>query len=234
MLGAWSKERRKGVDDSSALTAANGNFLLGKSSLFVFVVRLVSDLLDWTPSVRDRILRWQMSDSHGYSGVNDGFFLPGSDGGGAKSAQVYMKTGKGDLKLSDRFFWETRASLTLLLLRRPTYEEALSIQQALDDASLAPSLLAEDIFEYSDTAESSSTIKSVLPTRKIFPVTAADATKAGVSPHRQYDSAAFRKRFNKSTLCALLRPDFVIFSQAQSPSQLARQLKVAVTKLAKN
>ena len=86
LLSAWSRERRKGVTDASVVTAASGNLFIGRSFLFTISMRVLSDFLNLVPSWRDWIIRKQMSDAQGYSGVDKGFFLGGSEAGGTKLA----------------------------------------------------------------------------------------------------------------------------------------------------
>ncbi|OAL52136.1 FAD/NAD(P)-binding domain-containing protein [Pyrenochaeta sp. DS3sAY3a] len=232
LLESWSRERRKGVDDSSILTAGNGSVLLGKSWVSVLAMRVMGNILKWVPSIRDSLLRQQFTDASGYVGVQGGFFLSEDQGGGRKAAQIYVKKAKGDIMLSDRLVWESKAPLTLLLLRTPSTEEALDIDQVLKDVSLPRSFLAQQPLHYCHHDELHDKNESVLSTTKFSAATANDLNEAGISVLHLYDVAGFRNRFHRATMFVLLRQDFIIFSQAQTTSQLVGQINQAVTKLA--
>lgn len=239
LLDSWAQERRQGVDDSSLSTQASGKILLGKSRLVAAVLQLGSGVLEYAPSLRNWMIRKQTTDSHGFRGADDGFFLDeskglgkhrdGATGGGGKTAQVYMKNavdGSSSI-LSDRFFWKTRCLLTLLLLRPFIAQEGLEIKHALEIAELPADFLAEEVLLLNEDDVGQSLLKGPLATAitQITPSKTGDCNGPELLPH--YDAGSFRRRFQPGALCALVRPDFIVFSQAYTPVQLQKQLQIA-------
>jgi hypothetical protein len=239
MLHSWARERRRGVDDSSRRTEANGSLMLGKSWFTAFALRILNCVLYYSPSRRHWMMRKQEKDSRGFVGVEGGFFLDGvkgrggdkqgAFGGGGKTAQVYMKTCFRDSPpvLSDQFFWNGRATLTLLLLRQVSSQELLEIQKAIETLKLPAGLLNGNILIMceEDITLSSKEDSVERTTTLLSPSREGDVNGPKLLPH--YDPAAFRKRFHPEALCALVRPDFILFSQAQTQIQLLEQLKMA-------
>lgn len=243
LLHSWARERRSGVDDASRRTEANGSMMLSKSGFSAFVLRIANYILNYAPSWRDGMVKSQGSDTLGFAGVEGGFFLDGAkglgedeegaSGGGGKLAQVYVKTpSRGPSPvLSDRLFWNDRASLTLLLLREISRQELLELRQMIETLKLPIGLLNEDIVELSemDTTTSSEIEYAERRTTLIHPSREADLKGPVLLAH--YNPDAFRKRFKPGVLCALVRPDFIAFSQAQTPVELRKQLGKAAAAL---
>ncbi|TVY70141.1 3-(3-hydroxy-phenyl)propionate/3-hydroxycinnamic acid hydroxylase [Fusarium oxysporum f. sp. cubense] len=229
LLEGWSRERRKGVDVSSILTARSGNILLSKSASLVGLLKVIGGVLDLLPSVRDRLLRLNFDESDGHRGVDSGFFLE-KEGGGVKTAQVCLKTISGLTQLSDEVIWEQSGVLTLLLLRHPDKEEAVSIKEALDEANLPPYFLSGEIIELCEgTSNDGTELLSHLKTNKFFLGTEEDTVRIMAQPLiPHYNPSAFRDRFQPATRYALIRPDLIVFSQARSPKQLGLQLHAAL------
>jgi hypothetical protein len=187
----------------------------------------------------------QGSDAPGFTGVEGGFFLDGTrglgedeegtSGGGGKLAQVYVKTPSSGPSpgLSDKFFWNDRALLTLLLLREVSRQELSELRQIIETLELPTGLLNEDIVELRGMdAKAPSEIESMeRGTTLIYPSKDADLNGPALLAH--YSPDAFRKRFKPGVLCALVRPDFIVFSQAQTPVQLQKQLAIAAAALTK-
>jgi len=242
LLNSWARERRRGVDDASRRTEGNGSLLLGKSSLAATAIGIANGVLDWVPFLRDWMIRKQGSDSHGFAGVEEGFFLDGSRGlggrksgaagGGGKTAQIYVREGKiSSPILSDQLFWRNRCCLTLLLLRQVSHQEMTEIWRAIKAISLPASILAEEILELS--GEETEALHGAQPlsgtTTRISTSETADLD--GPALLKNYDPCVFQKRFQSGALCALVRPDFIVFSQAHTTAQLHQQLSIAATVL---
>ncbi|KAL2678345.1 hypothetical protein Neosp_009091 [[Neocosmospora] mangrovei] len=229
LLEGWSRERRKGVDISSIQTARSGNILLSKSACLVGFLKIFSGVLDLLPSVRDGMLRLNFDESDGHRGVDGGFFLE-KEGGGFKMAQVCLKTTSGLTQLSDEVFWGRSGVLTLLLLRHPDEEEAVGIKEALDEASLPPYFLSKEVLELCDGSPSDGIeLPSYLKANRFFLGTEEDAVRTMAQPLMpHYNPSSFRERFQTATRYALIRPDFIIFSQARSPKELGLQLHAAL------
>jgi hypothetical protein len=232
LLEQWSQERRKGVDDSSLLTARSGDILLSKSFVFTSAVSILNSLSNLVPGLRDRMLSRSLSDKGVLRGKEGCFFLEG-EGGGWKVAQMYAKFPGGNNSgcLSDHIFWRPRSTLSLLLLDHPSKEEASAIEQALEEASLPPYLLSGDILELCEDASSTSHSTSHLATRKLSPGTFEDALCGGLSPLPCYNSSEFRARFQATARFVLMRSDFIIFSQARTVAQLHKQMRLALEML---
>ncbi|RKL12515.1 hypothetical protein BFJ70_g16210 [Fusarium oxysporum] len=232
LLEGWSRERRKGVDVSSIVTARSGNILLSKSTSLVGLLKVIGGVLDLVPFVRDRLLRLTFDESDGHRGVDSGFFLE-KEGGGVKTAQVCLNTITGVTQLSDEVIWKQSGVLTLLLLRHPDKEEAVGIKEILDEAGLPPYLLSEDIIELCEgTFNDGTELLSHLETNKFFLGTEEDTVRIMAQPLMpHYNPSAFRDRFQPATRYALIRPDLIVFSQARSPKQLGLQLNAALKML---
>lgn len=233
LLEGWSRERRKGVDVSSILTARSGNILLGKSASLVGLLKVLSGTLDLLPSVRDRLLRLHFDESDGYRGVDAGFFLE-KEGGGFMTAQVCLKTTSGLTQLSDEVFWGRGGVLTLLLLRHPDEKEAMGIKEALDEANLPPYFLSREVLELCEgTPDDGIELPSYLKASRFFLGTEEDTVRTMAQPLiPHYKPCAFRGRFQPATRYALVRPDFIVFSQARNPKQLELQLHAALKMMA--
>jgi hypothetical protein len=243
LLQSWAHERRRGVDDSSRRTEANGSLMLGKDWYTAFALRILNCVLHYAPSWRDQMMRKQEKDSLGFARVKGGFFLAddnglsgdkeGALGGGGKIAQVYMKTPSRDSSpiLSDQFFWNGRATLTLLLLRQVSRQELSDTHKAIKTLKLPAGLLDENILVLceEDVRISQKEDSMECTTTFISPTREQDVNGPALLPH--YDPRAFRKRFQSEALCALVRPDFIIFSQAQTHIQLLEQLSMAAKAL---
>ncbi|KPM41742.1 hypothetical protein AK830_g4857 [Neonectria ditissima] len=229
LLHGWSRERRKGVDDSSILTAGNGSLLLSKSKLLVSVLNIASGALEYLPRFRDWLVNRYVDDRDGYRGVQEGFFLE-RQGGGIKTAQVCVKTNNGFVQLSDDVFNGHGGFLTLLLLGQSSDKEVLALEEALADAKLPPYLLSDDVVELCDGVPSSkSTSPATSKIKKLYLGTPEDTVRlVGDTLVPLYTPAPFRGRFQPSTRFALIRPDLVVFSQAEGLDQLMSQLDTAL------
>jgi len=240
LLKSWASERRRGADESSRLTEANGSMLLGKSCAIALLLQLGGGILNYAPNLRDWAIQKQLTDGHGFLGAEHGFFLDGSSGlgknregsygGGQKIAQVYMKSSPVDsqLALSDQFFWRKRNPLTLLLLRHVSEQESYEIKLTLNTANLPVGFLATEILvlndnqqEFDDSGSSKLLDESY---KMITPSEVGDPN--GPKLRRHYNASSFRRRFQPGALCALVRPDWIIFSQAYSAAQLQTQFLI--------
>ncbi|KAF5648786.1 monooxygenase [Fusarium sp. NRRL 25303] len=234
LLEAWSRERRRGVDDSSIVTQRSGNVLLSKSQSLVQLMRIISGGLDLLPSFRDLMLKSVLNDRDGYRGVDGGFFLE-RQGGGGKTAQICVRTTNNLARLSDEVFWGQGGVLTLLLLCQPSGEEASALKNAIEDANLPVWLLSEHILEFYVDGQLGN-MKSTLgfKTKKLYLGTTEDTVKTMGQPLLPYyNPASFRARFGAATRYALIRTDLIIFSQAESPKQLGPQLHSAFAMLSR-
>lgn len=234
LLEGWSRERRRGVDDSSIITQRSGNVLLSKSHSLVQLMRIISGGLDLLPSFRDLMLKSVLNDRDGYRGVDGGFFLE-RQGGGGKTAQVCVRTTNNLARLSDEVFWGHGGVLTLLLLCQPGEEEASALKNALEDANLPLWLLSEHILEfYVDDHLGNMESTLGFKTKKLCLGTTEDTVKVMGQPLLPYyNPACFLARFGAATRYALIRTDLIIFSQAESPKQLGSQLHSAFAMLSR-
>ncbi|VUC29693.1 unnamed protein product [Clonostachys rosea] len=229
LLLTWSSERRQGVDDAAKLTAANGSLLQAKSPVLRWAVWCANAMVSWMPRLRLTLLRGHFSDRDGVRGAKDGFFL-GDQGGGTKTAQIFIRGARdGSVELSDHVFRNSNAALTLLVLHNPeTEQEWAAIQRASKRLHLPSNFLAETVVTLNDKALSS--VQQQPESTKIesshflTPATAGAVSRAGHKPLPLYDPSAFRKRFHASAKYALVRSDFIIFSQAQTLEQLECQI----------
>ncbi|KAH7136222.1 hypothetical protein EDB81DRAFT_901898 [Dactylonectria macrodidyma] len=229
LLQGWSRERRKGVDDSSMLTAGNGDILLSKSYLLAGILNITSGALEYLPRFRDWLVNRHVDDKNGYRGVDEGLFME-KQGGGIKTAQVCVKTADGLCQLSDEVFKGHGGFLTLLLLGQSSEKEVSALMEALTDAKLPLYLLSDEVVELCDgNAAGSSKSPAASKTKKLYLGTPEDTVRMTGEPLVPlYNPSPFRGRFQSSTRFALIRPDLIVFSQAQRLEQLMLQLRTAL------
>lgn len=229
---AWSRERRHGVDEAAKMTAANGTFLQTKSLVLRWAVWCADALLSWMPRLRLSLLRGHFSDRDGVRGVKDGFFLE-DQGGGTRTAQIFVQGARDrSVELSDHVFRNSNAALTLLILHHPeTEQEWTAIQQASKRLDLPANFLAEKAICLNDKNSVSPELQpesaKIQSSHMLTPATAGAISRAGHKPLPLYDPCAFRKRFQSSARYALIRSDFIIFSQAKTLEQLEDQISRA-------
>ncbi|KAH6982497.1 hypothetical protein EDB80DRAFT_692051 [Ilyonectria destructans] len=225
LLDDWALERRKGVDDAITMTMRNGVLLSNKSGLVAAVLGVLGSILKCLPRVRDGIARRALMDNDGYAGLDRGFFLTGQHGAG-KTAQMWVKTADGPVLLSDHIFWKSASILTVLVLGSVTAQEASELKQVIDSGDLPPHVVADNVVILRGDESSCNSVTAPWIS-ELFPCKSDDLEKMGVLLLRGYDPAAFRRRFLSSTRYVLVRPDFIVFSQAKTIEELAGQLRQA-------
>ncbi|KAI7763499.1 hypothetical protein LZL87_013891 [Fusarium oxysporum] len=230
LLDDWALERQKGVDDAMTMTMRNGLLLSNNSGYIAAFLSVLGSVLGYLPRLRDCIARRALMDNDGYAGLDRGFFLTDQHGAG-KTAQIWVKMADGTVLLSDHIFRESTSILTVLVLGSVTAQEASELKQAIDSGELPPHILAENvvILRGDESPYNSVTAPWI---SELFPCRPDDLEKMGVSLLRGYDPASFRRRFHSSTRYVLVRPDFIVFSQAKSIEELAGQLGQAKKLLA--
>ncbi|KAI3576740.1 hypothetical protein IWW34DRAFT_881313 [Fusarium oxysporum f. sp. albedinis] len=215
-------ERRKGVDDAMTMTMRNGLLLSNKSGYIAAFLSVLGSALGYLPRLRDCIARRALMDNDGYAGLDRGFFLTGQHGAG-KTAQIWFKMADGTILLSDHIFRESTSILTVLVLGSVTAQEASELKQVIDSGELPPNILAENVVILRGEKLPCNSVAAPWIS-ELFPCRPDDLEKMGVSLLRGYDPASFRRRFHSSTRYVLVRPDFIVSSQAKSIEELAGQL----------
>jgi hypothetical protein len=225
-LNEWSRERRDGVDKASKVTMDNGNLLNNKSWLVSQLYYWGSTMLDYIPGLKTYLLGAMMSDAEGYMNVKDGFFLPGH-GGGGKMGQIWLRAQDGSLIQSDQLFWHADAFVTLLVVGGAlTSAEYDGLKQMIASAELPQQVLAKEVvsINFAQPAQISAT-KDKTPGFSTFtPCGNADVKAAGIAVPTGYDGKVMQTRFKANTRFVLVRPDFIIFSQASSLEGVRTQL----------
>ncbi|KAH6970424.1 hypothetical protein BKA56DRAFT_596293 [Ilyonectria sp. MPI-CAGE-AT-0026] len=219
LLDDWALERRKGVDDAITMTMRNGVLLSNKSGLVAAVLGVLGSILRHLPRVRDGIARRALMDNDGYAGLDRGFFLTGQHGAG-KTAQMWVKTADGPVLLSDHIFWKSASILTVLVLGSVTAQEASELKQVIDSGDFPPHVVADNVVILRGDELSCNSVTAPWIS-ELFPCKSDDLEKMGVS------------RFLSSTRYVLVRPDFIVFSQAKIIEELAGQLRQAKELLAR-
>ncbi|EXA32471.1 hypothetical protein FOVG_16304 [Fusarium oxysporum f. sp. pisi HDV247] len=230
LLDNWVLERRKGVDDAMTMTMRNGLLLSNKSGYIAALLSVLESVLGYLPRLRDCIARRALMDNDGHAGLDRGFFLTDQHGAG-QTAQIWVKMAGGTVLLSDHIFRESTSILTVLVLGSVTAQEASELKQVIDAGELPPNILVENVVilrgdESPYNSVTAPWISELLPCRP------DDLEKMGVSLLRGYDPVSFRRRFHSSTRYVLVRPDFIVFSQAKSIKELVGQLGQAKKLLA--
>ncbi|KAF2804537.1 FAD/NAD(P)-binding domain-containing protein [Mytilinidion resinicola] len=209
LLYVWSQERRKGVNDSSVETMRNGALMRNKS----WIVATVLGILN------------------GYVGVPDGFFQANAHGG-SKTAQIWVKATSGSILLTDELFWKPKSIFTLLIVSPIKQNEAEELELMLEAADLPPNILAHEIPEIRFKGSSSSDYPT---SKRILQYTVcelSDLEEERIHVFPGYDHTSFRNRLRTEARYVLIRPDFVIYSQASTLKQLVGQLQIAKDMLA--
>ncbi|EXK27198.1 hypothetical protein FOMG_16267 [Fusarium oxysporum f. sp. melonis 26406] len=215
-------ERRKLVDDAMTMTMRNGLLLSNKSGYIAAFLGVLGSALGYLPRLRDCIARRALMDNDGYAGVDRGFFLTDQHGAG-KTAQIWFKMADGTILLSDHIFRESTSILTVLVLGSVTAQEASELKQVIDSGELPPNILAENVVILRGEKLPCNSVAAPWIS-ELFPCRPDDLENMGVSLLRGYDPASFRRRFHSSTRYVLVRPDFIVSSQAKSIEELAGQL----------
>jgi hypothetical protein len=225
-LDEWSRERRDGVDKASKVTMDNGNLLNNKSWLVSQLYYWGSTILDYIPGLKTYLLGAMMSDAEGYTNVKDGFFLA-SHGGGGKMAQIWLRAQEGSLIQSDKLFWHPDAFVTLLVVGGAlTSSEYDDLQQTTAHAELPQHVLASEIVSiiFAQPPQGLTTNDKTPGCSTFTPCNNSDVKAAGIAVPSGYDGKAMQTRFKANTRFVLVRPDFIIFSQASSLEGLRTQL----------
>ena len=225
-LNEWSRERREGVNQASRVTMDNGNLLNNKSWIVSQLYFWGSTLLDYVPGLKTYLLGLIFSDAEGYTQVKNGFFLP-SHGGGMKMAQIWLRAEDSSLVASDKLFWNADAFLTVLVVGDTlTMSQYDGLKQTIIDAKIPQHVLASEIvaINYSQPAAGTAMTEKMPGCSQFTPCGSADVKAAEVAVPLGYDGTAMRGRFKPNARFILVRPDFIIFSQASSLGSLGVQL----------
>ena len=204
----------------------NGNLLNNKSWLVAQLYYWGSTLLDYIPGLKAYFQGAMMSDAEGYTKVKDGFFLP-SHGGGGKMAQIWLRAQDGALIPSDKLFWHADAFVTLLIIGDAlTASEHDSLKQTIAHSELPQHVLTSEIacINFAKPAQGTATNDRTPGLSNFTPCGNADVKAAGIAVPSGYDGTAMQTRFISTTRFVLVRPDFIIFSQASSLEGLKTQL----------
>ncbi|KAM5361083.1 hypothetical protein AU210_011119 [Fusarium oxysporum f. sp. radicis-cucumerinum] len=204
------------------MTMRNGLLLSNKSGYIAAFLSVLGSALGYLPRLRDCIARRALMVNDGYAGLDRGFFLTDQHGAG-KTAQIWFKMADGTILLSDHIFRESTSILTVLVLGSVTAQEASELKQVIDSGELPPNILAENVVILRDDKLPCNSVAAPWIS-ELFPCRPDDLEKMGVSLLRGYDPASFRRRFHSSTRYVLVRPDFIVSSQAKSIEKLAGQL----------
>jgi hypothetical protein len=237
LLENWSIERRQGVDQASEMTMQNGNFLFIKSWLVAQVLSWTNASIQYSPWIRRQVLSRLLADREGYKRVKKGLFLSDSDGAG-KLAQIWVQPRNGPPRRTDELFWREDTIFTLLVVGKPVdSEESSRIQEALRAANVPAHVLSREVVGISfdkdnRTSIPSSTASFAYPSVQYFACDQSDLENSGITPIAGYDPACYLERFQRQTRYALVRPDFIFFSQASTLQQLSSQLDRAKVMLA--
>ncbi|KIX01168.1 uncharacterized protein Z518_08893 [Rhinocladiella mackenziei CBS 650.93] len=232
LLNVWSQERRRGVDQASQMTMQNGRLLRNKSWVMAELTRIGNKLLKYSV-IRDPFLRWLLDDSEGLRYAKRGNFLLDFQGGG-KIAQIWVQqegpTNATPKMLSDELFWNHGFALALLFVGNQLEELEFSKWQTILQSLDSPMLIYPEIMAISFNRVPSSTV-SHPGLKQYYACIDSDVRVDGMNLIPGYDPTAFLKRFGPRTRYVLVRPDFIIFSQASSLDQVDFQVRKAKSML---
>lgn len=230
LLSTWSDERRHAVDESARQTAANGYALQIKSNALRWAIWSANAAVGCVSPLRQMVIQSHFRDSDGFRGVKGGFFLE-SQGGGAKTAQIFVRGTKGNesVELSDRLFRHPKAALTLLILHEPASEEEwAATQEVLQRLNTPEGFLAENIIILNDRISVAGSKQQPFQKPRgsllLTPAATTMISRAGYQQLPLYDHGTFRLRFQANAKYALVRSDFTIYSQARTLEQLESQI----------
>ncbi|ETS84377.1 hypothetical protein PFICI_02402 [Pestalotiopsis fici W106-1] len=226
LLSTWSNERRHGVDESANQTAENEYALQIKSNALRWAIWCADTAMSWAMPFRQTLIRSHFCDRAGFRGAKGGFFLE-SEGGGVKTAQIFVQGIKGNesVELSDKLLRHHKAALTILVLHDPTSEEELArVHEVLKRLNIPTNFLAENVIILNDRISEQQLPRRLQGPLFLTPARTAMISRAGYQQLPLYDPGSFRMRFQANAKYALVRPDFIIFSQAQTLEQLESQI----------
>ncbi|KAF2269839.1 FAD/NAD(P)-binding domain-containing protein [Lojkania enalia] len=228
ILEAWACERRRSVDDAALFSWINGRLVNQRTSIFLRIVLRVLMFVQsvpFPPRLPD-IQTWK--EREGFSKVDGGFFLKQYNGG-VRLAQVLVQSPKQSRLLSDCLLRQTHSVFTLLLLSRRNYigmcEDA---REAIQKASISPSILSQDsiVVVNPDVVEATSTpsIQHDSDPIELFSLVSRDELPG----HKQldYSECSYLSRLGRSTMFVIARPDFYTFACAKDLSELVTCLSL--------
>ena len=211
LLQAWSLERRQGVDDSARLTMQNGMicnkaetwrfFFLRKAVTFASDIGLLPKHSQWN-AARERA---------GYKKTPGGFFLA-EYGGGAKLAQVYVRSGTCSYLLSDELLKHRESVMTLLIAsdgcEKADEADAIAL---LQECNLSPVILSpKSLVSISSSQRNSNAAYACCSEREL----------SDCKLRHGYKGSSYLASLPQGTKYAIVRPDFILVAAARSLKEL--------------
>lgn len=215
LLTAWMVERRQGIKNAADFTRLNGTLCNEPESWGFWLFRNVEAALKMTPIFRLLPHPRAVTEARGYCGLQDGWFLPGYNGGG-KCAQIYVEHTKGGSALSDQMLHHEDSLLTLVILQPEHTQTALD---TLRGADLPQGLLSQKSVIVLTTNEHEPVVTGQRSTIAIKPLSAS--RNRDVAMPKGYRPETYSTRLSSSSNAfAVVRPDFYIFALVRDVSQL--------------
>ena len=220
-LGAWSLERRQGVDDSAWMTKMNGDLTneveTWTSFLFRNAIMFASNfgLFNLSQKITDR-------ERAGYRRAKDGFFL-GQFGGGGKLAQIYIRYRSQNPLLSDEILRHNGSVMTLLIIGEDNgRNEDVDIRALLKECKVPATILSPNSIVSIALGNSISSTGYTC---------CSQADLVGKKLRPGYNVKSYVESLPPRTRYAIIRPDFIIFAAATSLEELRQCLELLTERL---
>ncbi|KAH6615402.1 hypothetical protein C7974DRAFT_380241 [Boeremia exigua] len=126
ILGGWSLERRKSVDDAAFVSMLNGNMCSKELSIWSRALLRLMSVLNLIPILRGLTDITVKKEREGMSSVEGGFLLR-QFRGGARMAQIMVQSLGRDSFLSDSLFIPQQGILALLIISTDKHDELHAI-----------------------------------------------------------------------------------------------------------
>lgn len=141
-------------------------------------------------------------------------------------AQVWVHEA-GTFKLSDKLFWCAGSALTLLYLDQKHDPRHLGELEMLLQKFDASRVVSPVVISIATKRHGESVTSTSHHSRQAYACTEADLTNNDMKPIQGYDASSLNGRLAAPTRYALVRSDFIIFSQAATTEELVAQLQRA-------
>lgn len=225
LLESWSKERRKSVDYAAQFSMLNGRLCNDSPRLWIRAILSLVNYIKSFISIRfmDPLA---ISERQGFKAVDGGSFLKQYNGG-ARLAQIVVRSSSGNTFLSDQILRPAGSLFTLLIIGTENHvQQRADAQAAIEAAKISPTILSKDsLVLYNPVPIATTGVKlneydnggleifSPVPVSQL-----QDKTLRGSDEREYIARLGHRNRFN------LIRPDFYVFGSARDLPDLSKCL----------
>ncbi|KFY09151.1 hypothetical protein V491_08370 [Pseudogymnoascus sp. VKM F-3775] len=226
ILEEWSLERRKSVDDAALFSMLNGRLSNDEQPIWLLVVLRLVMLMASIPFLRALSDPVALKEREGLTTVKGGCFLD-QHNGGARLAQIFVRSFKQGPILTDCLFQPKESMMTLLIISTVDHDRFHEdAQAAIEAANISHTILSKDSIVFFsphpiDKPDAGSIDKTKVQIEIFWP---APCSQLEESRLPGYDQRSFINRLGRSTTFAIIRPDFYVFACARYLSEFVENL----------